>query len=87
MSSILVKGLLIIGMSMAISAYLLTPHKPVSLPYLAGGQHSNVLCPTPLGQIGARNHSGREPYDVFGFCRSEQGRDYDGGRDLLNDGR
>jgi hypothetical protein len=82
-----IKDLLIIGLAVVIAAYLLTPHTPVSLPYLAPGQHSYEWRHAPGERIGARNHSGIEPYDLFGLRRSEQGRDYDGGRDLHDDRR
>jgi hypothetical protein len=82
-----VKDLLIIGVAVVITAYLLTPHTPVSLPYLAPGQHSYDWRHAPGERVGARNHSGIEPYDLFGFRRGEQGRDYDGGRDLPDEGR
>jgi hypothetical protein len=81
-----VKDLLIIVVVVAIGAYLLTPHKPASLPYVAGGQHSYETRHGACAQVGVRNHSGVTPYDPFGFC-SEQGRDYDGGRDLPDEGR
>jgi hypothetical protein len=71
-----VRGALIISAAVAIAAYLLTPHKPASLPYLAGAQHSYETRQGACAQVGASNHSGVEPYDPFGFC-SEQGRDYD----------
>jgi hypothetical protein len=82
-----VKDLLIIGVAVAITAWLLTPHTPVSLPYLAPGQHSYQWRHGPGERIGARNHSGIEPYDLFGLRGSEQSRDDDGGRDLPDEGR
>jgi hypothetical protein len=81
-----VKDLLIIGLAVAIAAYLLTPRTPASLPYPALGQHSYETRHGACAQVGARNHSGVTPYDPFGFCSSTQGRDYDGGRDLPDEG-
>jgi hypothetical protein len=76
-----VKGLLVVGLAVATYAYLLTRH-----PFEESrGLYSYEWRHDP--RIGARNHSGIEPYDVFGLRRSEQGRDYDGGRDLPDEGR
>jgi hypothetical protein len=81
-----VKDLLIIGVAIAIAAWLLIPHTPVSLPYPAPGQHSYETRHGACAQAGARNRS-VTPYDPFGFCSSEQDRNYDGGRDLPDGGR
>jgi len=81
-----VKDLLIIGVAVAITAWLLTPHTPVSLPYPAPRQHSYETRLGGCAQVGARNHSGVTPYDPFGLCSNEQ-PNYDGGRDLPDEGR
>jgi hypothetical protein len=51
---------LVFGAAVALAAWLLSP-------YLGGGQHSNVLRDAAQAQIGARNHFGRGPYDIFGL--------------------
>ena len=87
MNAISVKELLIVGVAVAIAAYLLTPHNPVALPNLAPGQHHYEWSHAPGERTGARNPSSIEPYDPFGFRRGEQSRGDDGGRSLLGKGR
>jgi hypothetical protein len=80
MISINAKGLLVIAAAVAIAVYLLqrTEQSP--------SRHSHETRHGACAQAGARNHSGVEPYDPFGFCNNEQGRDY-AGQGLPNEGR
>jgi hypothetical protein len=78
MNSINPKELLVIGVTVGIVAWLLWPHH-------AGGQRSHVpLRHVAAPSIGARNHSGGEPHDLFGL-RPGQGDAEDS--DLLEEGR
>jgi hypothetical protein len=51
---------LIFGAAVAFVVWLLSPYLPAS-------RHSNVPRDAAAAQIGARNHSRGEPYDVFGL--------------------
>jgi hypothetical protein len=51
------------------------------------GQHGGETRHGTCAQAGVRNHSGVELWDPSGLCKSAQGRDYSGGRDLLEEGR
>lgn len=81
MISSTIKQLLVVFAATAIAYYLLEHAKePPS-------QHSYDTRHGACAQAGARNHSGVKPYDPFGFCSSEQDRDYYAGRDLSGEGR
>jgi hypothetical protein len=81
MNLINTQGLLVVVAAVVITIYLLgQAQQPPS-------QQSYETRDDACAQVGARNHSGVEPYDPFGFCHSEQGRDYYAGQGLPGEGR
>jgi hypothetical protein len=81
MNSINAKGILVVIAAVVMAVYLLERAKQPP------GQQSYETRHGACAQVGARNHSGVEPHDPFGFCHSEQGRDYYAGRGLPDEGR
>lgn len=78
MNSTNLKEILVIGVTVGIVTWLLWPHH-------AGGQRSHEpLRHVAAPSTGARNHSGGEPYDLFGL-RAGQGNADDS--DLPEEGR
>jgi hypothetical protein len=71
---------LIFGAAVAFAAWLLSP-------YLPGDQHSNVPRHAAEERIGARNHSGDEPYDLSGRRPGGRSGDHYQGRNLPSEGR
>jgi hypothetical protein len=81
MNSISLKQILVVIVATGIALYLLERAKPPS------GQYSDATRHGACAQVGARNHSGGEPYDPSGLCLGGQKRDYYAGRDLPDEGR
>lgn len=81
MISINAKGILVVVAAVAIAIYLLGQAQQQPSPHSYETRHG------ACAQIGARNHSGIEPYDPFGFCDNEQGRDDYAVRGLPGEGR
>src|SRR5262249_30192702 len=82
MNAISARQLLIVIPATAIALYLLDRLKQPS-----PRQHTDRTRHRACAQVSARNHSGVAPYDPFGFCGSERGRDDFAGRDLPREGR
>jgi len=59
------KGLLIVVVAVGIAAYLAS----IAPPHPAGMPPTTTGGPEWSDSVGARNHSGIEPYDPFGFKR------------------
>jgi hypothetical protein len=70
---------LLFGAAVAFAAWLLSS-------YIPDRQHSYAPRRAAEERIGARNHSGREPYDLFGLRPGNRSQDY-AGRDLPDEGR
>ncbi len=75
------KGFLVILTAVVIAIYLLERAQQHPSQYSYDTRHG------ACAQAPARNHSGVEPNDPFGFCSRGQDRDYYAGRDLPGEGR